>query len=243
MATFLGLLITGCLLSDLDLPISRSSLSVLQTLNNDDQGMAANIIMNTSRSWDTGHDTQETCLVAFEASLEVTPDIRLIPDFLSNSEVEHLLSFVSLLPWKPFTHKEGDMLSMTSRTKSHVPAAGDPVVTAMITRIGRTLGLDVSLVDGLPLVRSFGGHAPIDSHIDVFSGSQRGEEVVPDASLLIYLTESGVATDFPNANTSVESIPGSLLLFRSVDDAGRPNKMTEHQARNVMPCGGALLLI
>jgi hypothetical protein len=94
----------------------------------------------------------------------VGEDMRLLRAFLSETEVSHLLSSMpSFDKWQAFSsqYSAGAQPSMSSRTVASVPVGTDEVLAGIVARIGSVLGVDVSLVDSLPLVRSLGGHDPI----------------------------------------------------------------------------------
>lgn len=105
------------------------------------------------------------------------------------------------------------------------PTREDLVVRALNLRIAAISGTDVAAGEPLVVLRYAPGQQ-YRAHLDTLPGTpnQRAWTVI------IYLNEGygGGETRFPDTGLSVKGQAGDALLFRNIDNAGRPLSLSRH---------------
>lgn len=154
--------------------------------------------------------------------LHDAPSIHLVHGLLDNATVASLLA---RLPkdesaWLPCI---GQKQEFATKKCAHIPAA-----QALLERVSETWSIDTRLLAarGLPVIRYIPGGGPVGIHSDI---DDHG--VVPNATIVIYLTEAEVDdghTFFPELDVSVRPRAGSALSFANVDAHGTPDPRARH---------------
>ena len=108
----------------------------------------------------------------------------------------------------------------------------------VIGKLAEQWDIDTSmLTKGLPVIRYLPGAPPVGVH-----GDKGGNGAVPNATLLMYLTNSELAdqpdsasgqTFFPEVNVVVSPHRGNVLSWTNVDTHGTPDPAAKHGVRSV----------
>jgi len=159
-----------------------------------------------------------------------SPNIWLTRDFLSPTTVAHMRSKVPK-DESAYMPCIGQVDEFDSKRCTILPVAGDELLEAAVAKIGHAWGVDTTrLREGLPLIRYLPGAPPVGKH-----GDEDRHGVVPNATLVVYLTAADAAasgpsgqTLFPEAGVSVTPQPGAILSFQNVDGAGAPHPKGKH---------------
>lgn len=162
--------------------------------------------------------------------LSASPNIWLAPAFLTAEEVSHLRTRVPV-DESAYAPCIGQLDEFDSKKCTFVRVAGDSMLEGVATRLSRAWNVDVSRLvrGGLPIIRYLPGAPPVGKH-----GDEDRHGVVPNATLVIYLTESsggngaGGQTLFPDAGVAVTPSAGAVLAFQNVDAAGAPHPKAKH---------------
>lgn len=164
--------------------------------------------------------------------LSDSPNIWVTHDFLSPLTVAHMRSKVPKdeAAYMPCI---GQVDEFDSKRCTFLPIKGDALLEAALAKIGHAWNVDTSrlLPEGLPLIRYLPGAPAVGKH-----GDEDRHGIVPNATLVVYLTSSDPATSgaasgqtlFPEANVAVTPRPGSVLSFQNVDGAGLPHPNGKH---------------
>lgn len=128
---------------------------------------------------------------------------------------------------------------MRTNASMHFPAANsDPLLQLVNHRVAQACGLPIDHQEVIAVLHYQPGQT-YEDHFDFIDPdvprfheelSTRGQRV---ATVLIYLSagyEEG-ETDFPLLGWRHKGRPGDALVFRNVDDSGRPDRLTLHAGR------------
>lgn len=146
------------------------------------------------------------------------PAVYLTDAVLPTATVLHALSKIkefSAANWEPCVGQRSQFASKRCLT---LPVAGDQVLEAAVSTIGQTYNIDVSALkaDGLPIIRYLPGAPAVGVH-----GDKGVDGVVPNATLVLYLTDGGGdiggRTFFPSSQIEVSPKHGSCLSFANGD--------------------------
>lgn len=163
--------------------------------------------------------------------LSASPNIHITHGFLSAAASAHLLSKVPKDESK-YEPCIGQTDEFDSKRCTLLPIAGDEIAEAAIAKIGSMWDIDTSLLlKGLPIIRYLPGAPAVGKH-----GDEDRHGVVPNATLVMYLTNSDGATGqtlFPEAGVAVTPRQGSILSFQNVDEHGAPHPNGKHSVSAV----------
>ena len=156
--------------------------------------------------------------------LSSSPSIWLTRNFLSSDTVWHMIASV---PKNESAYMPciGQVEEFESKRCTMLLVAGDPIIEAALAKIGNAWNMDMSRIaeGGLPIIRYLPGAPPVGKH-----GDEDRHGVVPNATLVIYLTNGDGQTIFPEADVAVTPQLGSVLSFQNVDDTGLPHPLAKH---------------
>jgi len=163
--------------------------------------------------------------------LSNSPNIWLTHDFLSPAALAHLRTMIPKEE-AAYTPCIGQMDQFDSKKCTLVKVEGDEILEAAMAKIEHTWDIDVEPLKkvGLPIIRYLPGAPPVGKH-----GDEDRHGVVPNATLVMYLTQSDRTTDgptgqtiFPEAGVTVTPRQGSVLSFQNVDAMGAPHPQGKH---------------
>jgi hypothetical protein len=162
--------------------------------------------------------------------LSASPNIHITHDFLSARAADHMLSKVPK-DEAAYSPCIGQVEEFDSKRCALLPTEGDEIIEAALAKIESAWDIDVSqLRKGLPIIRYLPGAPPVGKH-----GDEDRHGVVPNATLVLYLTNAdqveGVPrgqTVFPEANVKVSPRQGSILSFQNVDEHGAVHPDAKH---------------
>jgi hypothetical protein len=170
---------------------------------------------------------------AASTRLSDAPNIWLTEGFLSEAAVAHMRA---LVPKEEAAYEPciGQRDEFEFKKCTFLPVEeGDEVLAATLAKLEHTWNVDVGRLrrGGLPVIRYLPGAPPVGKH-----GDQDKHGTVPNATLVVYLTQSdrsaaGGATGqtiFPEAGVKVTPTPGAVLSFQNVDEAGAPHPRGKH---------------
>lgn len=167
---------------------------------------------------------------ASSVQLSDAPNIWMTHDFLSSEAAAHMRSKVPK-DESAYSPCIGQVDEFDSKKCTILPVAGDELLEAAVDKVGAAWNMDVSWLRkvGLPIIRYLPGAPPVGKH-----GDEDKHGVVPNATLVVYLTASSSAgapggqTIFPEAGVAVTPKPGSILAFQNVDEHGAPHPRGKH---------------
>ena len=163
--------------------------------------------------------------------LSASPNIWLTHDFLSPQTVAHMIANVPKDEAK-YSPCIGQVDEFDSKRCTLLPVADDDVLEAALDKIGHTWDIDVTALKkgGLPIIRYLPGAPAVGKH-----GDEDRHGVVPNATLVMYLTASDRTADgptgqtiFPEADVAVTPRRGSVLSFQNVDETGARHPNGKH---------------
>jgi len=163
--------------------------------------------------------------------LSQSPPIHITHEFLSPKAAAHLLSKVPKDESK-YEPCVGQTDEFDWKRCTLLPTEGDEIAEAAIAKIGSVWDIDTSLLlKGLPIIRYLPGAPAVGKH-----GDEDRHGVVPNATLVMYLTDSEGSTGqtiFEEANVAVTPRQGSILSFQNVDEHGARHPHGKHSVSAV----------
>lgn len=204
-----------------------AALALLKSLAATDDFAARQVSLIETMKLDGRGDPQRR----FEdRPLAQIPDVRTIAGFMAAAECDYLLevSGPALQPAMVQDSRDGRLKRdpvRTSLTTAFPITAEDAVVHALNRRIARATGTDVRQGEPMQVLQYYPGQE-YKMHSDALVG-------VPNQRILtclVYLDEDfdGGETYFPAIGLKFRGRRGDALIFRSVDEAGRPEPAARH---------------
>jgi len=165
-------------------------------------------------------------------TINTDPEVHLVPDFLDDAEVEHLLEITAPL-WKPSlaaagaTMKDGEAKADPGRTSSSAALewAQTPLVQQIEAKLAKLANMSVDHIEGLVCVRYKPG--------EFFSLHHDGQD--RPKTVFVYLNDlpgedAGGETHFPVLNLRFTPRRGCAIVWPNRYDHGAADGRTCHQA-------------
>lgn len=160
--------------------------------------------------------------------VSTSPEVVLVEGLLAPEECHHIIS-LSEPRVRPSMVVGGDGGARHQGRSSHdcnfMPGDEDLVVNRINRRIAAATGTRYEWGEPLHILRYAPGQE-YRLHVDTIPGAANQRFW----TALVYLNGGyrGGETDFPKLDIRIEGAMGDALLFRSLDDHGRPDPMTQH---------------
>jgi hypothetical protein len=163
--------------------------------------------------------------------LSASPNLWLTRGFLSPETVEHMRSMVPK-DEAAYSPCIGQVDQFDSKRCTILPVRGNPLIEAALAKIEHAWDVDTTrlLAEGLPIIRYLPGAPAVGKH-----GDEDRHGIVPNATLVLYLTNSDRVegapsgqTVFPEADVRVTPRQGSILSFQNVDEHGARHPLAKH---------------
>jgi len=162
--------------------------------------------------------------------LSASPNVWMTPDFIEPKVSHHMRS---LVPKDEAAYEPciGQKDEFEFKRCTLLTVAGDQIMEDFVLKVGKAWGVDTKLLlQGLPLIRYLPGSPPVGKH-----GDEDRRGVVPNATLVLYLTDSHMTggkasgqTVFPEAELAITPQEGSIISFQNVDETGAPHPKAKH---------------
>ena len=160
--------------------------------------------------------------------VSTSPPIVLVEGLLDPEECRYIISISEPRVEPSFVVGEGQGARDPGRTShdcNYLPGEEDLVLNRINRRIASVTGTRYEWGEPLHILRYAIGQE-YRLHVDTIPGAANQRFW----TALVYLNGGyrGGETDFPALDIRVEGAMGDALLFRSLDDAGRPDLRTQH---------------
>jgi len=185
---------------------------------------------------DMGHSASHTLPIRTE-TISVSPRVRMLHNFLSPTEAEHLIQMA-----EPLYHRSGTARAQGDEQRTSFSASlpsSDTVVHAVRQRIALYSGYPEANLEPLQTVRYRGGEY-YRPHHDFYNACETWFNGNRHFTFLIYLNDvaTGGETRFPLLNITVPPVAYASLVFNDCLDNGEPDERTLHEG--IEPTGGAV---
>ena len=168
-------------------------------------------------------------------ALSESPPVRLVRGLLLEAECDYLcaLAAPALRPSyviDPHTRKPIPHPIRTSEGMNFGPTQEDLVVHSINRRLAAAAGTEVQWGEPLHMLRYSPGQE-FRPHLDALPNVSNQRRW----TVLVYLNDdySGGETHFPELDLKVRGRTGDALIFRNVDESGRPDPRTRHAGLQV----------
>jgi len=163
----------------------------------------------------------EQTLRAYQV-LQQPPNIKLIPGFLNDDEINHLLGLAEAASaWVPSIVWRGGEMSQRNSSSFMLCTAQTPVVESIERRAALVAGVPVEQVERLNLVRYLPGQFFGEHH----DGKSRPKTV------FVYLNDvdGGGETRFTKIGVQVKPQKGCAVAWKNLTDSGAKDLRANHQ--------------
>ena len=160
--------------------------------------------------------------------VSTSPEVVLVEGLLAPEECRHIIAVSDsrVEPSLVVGGREGARdLGRSSHDCNYLPDEEDLVLNRINRRIAAATGTRYEWGEPLHILRYSVGQE-YRLHVDTIPGAANQRFW----TALVYLNSGyqGGETDFPELDIRIEGAMGDALLFRSLDDAGRPDPRTKH---------------